>query len=84
MTKAELLRELYLIQHGGRRGSPDDPARLENYRQFLTAQGLTERQTTDLLLLTTTYALMHLPEASPDPLPKQIENLLLSLNKQGA
>jgi hypothetical protein len=82
MTKAELLRELYLIQHGGLRGSADHDERLKSYCQFLIAQGLTQRQVIDLLLLTTTYVLMNLPNASPDPLPTQIENLLLGLNQR--
>jgi hypothetical protein len=82
MTKADLLRELYLIQHGGLRGSPDHDERFQRYCQFLVAQGLTHTQVIDLLLLTTTYMLMNLPDTSPDPLPKQVENLLLGLNKR--
>ena len=81
MTKADLLRELYLIQHGGLAGSLDHNERLQTYCQFLVGQGLTHTQAIDLLLLTTTYMLMNLPDASPDPLPRQIENLLFGLNR---
>ena len=83
MTKNELLRELYLLQHGGRlHGDPDPDTRFLNYSQFLLAQGLTRKQVTNLLLLATTYFLKDLPNSSPDPLPKQIEDLLLGLNKR--
>ena len=78
MTKDQLLRELYLIQHG----DPDPDARLLAYSQFLAAQGLTRRQVIDLLLLAATYFLIDLPDGGLEPLPSQIENLLLGLNKR--
>lgn len=82
MTKPELLRELYFVQHGGRRGDADRDARFANYQSFLAAQGMSHEQIVDLLMLATTAALMHLPNASPEPLADQVKALLLSLNNR--
>jgi hypothetical protein len=57
MTRTQLLRELYLIQHGGHKGSLDHHARFQTYCEFLINQGLTHRQVIDLLLLATTHIL---------------------------
>ncbi|HUA34130.1 MAG TPA: hypothetical protein VMA09_11030 [Candidatus Binataceae bacterium] len=82
MTKTELLQELYFIEHGGRRGDADHAARLANYEAFLAQQGMSQEEVIDLLLLTTTAALMHLPNASPEPLADQVKTLLLTLNNR--
>jgi hypothetical protein len=51
VTKNELLRELYLIQH--RDSDPD--ARLLAYSQFLATQSLPQQQVIDLLLGVSTF-----------------------------
>jgi hypothetical protein len=78
MTKNELLRELYQIQHS----DLDADARMLAYMDFLMGQGLPKRQVTDLLLLATTYFLMDLPDDCAVPLSKQIENLLSGINRR--
>jgi len=80
MTKTELIKELYVIQHGGRLGDANHDARLANYQQFLKEHGMSHEQVIDLLMLTTTAALMHLPAASAEPLAEQVRALLLTLN----
>ena len=78
MTKNELLRELYMIQHQDL--EPD--ARLVGYKQFLIEQGLSHRQVIDLLLLSTSYFLTDLADDVSVPLSKRIENLLLGINSR--
>jgi hypothetical protein len=78
MTKDELLRELYQIQH--RDLDPD--GRMLEYQRFLMGQGLPQRQVIDLLLLATTYFLTDLPDDCAVPLSKQIENLLSGINRR--
>lgn len=82
MTKTELIRELYLIQHGGRNRNPNDDSRFASYRRFLVAQGLTSTQVIDLLMLATTHLMADLLDASSDPISRQVEDLLREINRR--